>query len=199
MKMGADGMYRWIKAFGFGKTTGIQFPGEVAGSVPAVADWSGTSIVNIPMGQGIAVTPIQMAAAFSAVANNGWAVRPRLVAQVGDKVYDQVVDRHRVVPGKVAREVRSMLALAVAEGTGTEAQIPGYEVAGKTGTAEMAVPGGYAKGVYVASFIGMVPADHPKLVVLCAVNGTPEFGGQAAAPAVKKIMQYSLQRLEIAP
>jgi cell division protein FtsI (penicillin-binding protein 3) len=199
MKMGADGMYRWIKAFGFGKTTGLRIPGEVAGSVPAVADWSGTSIVNIPMGQGIAVTPIQMAAAFSAVANNGWAVRPRLVAQVGDKVYDQIEGRHRVVPGKVAREVRSMLALAVAEGTGTEAQIPGYEVAGKTGTAEMAVPGGYAKGVYVASFIGMVPADHPKLVVLCAVNGTPQYGGEAAAPAVKQIMQYALQRLEIAP
>ncbi len=79
-----------------------------------------------------------------------------------------------------------MLALAVADGTGTEAQIPGYVVAGKTGTAEMAVPGGYAKGVYVASFIGMVPADHPRLVVLCAVNGTPEFGGTAAAPAVRR-------------
>ena len=165
MKMGAEDMYRWIKAFGFGKTTGIQIPGEVAGSVPAVADWSGTSIVNIPMGQGIAVTPIQMAAAFSAVANNGWAVRPRLVAQVGDRVYDQILDRRRVVPGKAAREVREMLALAVAKGTGTEARIPGYEVAGKTGTAEMAVSGGYAKGIYVASFIGMVPADHPKLVV----------------------------------
>jgi cell division protein FtsI (penicillin-binding protein 3) len=199
MRMKKDGLARWIKAFGFGKPTGIRFPGEAGGIVAPVDQWSDSSIGNIPMGQGIAVTPIQMAAAFSAVANNGWAVRPRLVAQVGDAVYDQVVDRHRVVPGKVAREVRSMLALAVAEGTGTEAQIPGYDVAGKTGTAEMAVPGGYAKGVYVASFIGMVPADHPKLVVLCAVNGTPEFGGQAAAPAVKKIMQYSLQRLEIAP
>ena len=199
MKMKKDGLAKWIKAYGFGKPTGIQFPGEASGIVAPVDQWSDSSIGNIPMGQGIAVTPIQMAVAFSAVANNGWAVRPRLVAQVGTKVYDEVVDRHRVVPGKVAREVRDMLALAVAEGTGTEAQIPGYEVAGKTGTAEMAVPGGYAKGVYVASFIGMVPADHPRLVVLCAVNGTPEFGGQAAAPAVKKIMQFSLQHLEIAP
>ena len=106
-----------------------------------------------------------------------------------------------MIPGKVAREVREMLQLAVDEGTGTEAQIPGYEVAGKTGTAEMPLSdgSGYAKGIYVASFIGMVPADHPRLVVLCAVNGTPEFGGEAAAPAVKKIMQYSLQHLEIAP
>ena len=161
-------------------------------------EWSDSSIGNIPMGQGIAVTPIQMAAAFSTVANNGWMVKPRLVAQVGTTVYDDV-EKHRVIPGKVAREVREMLALAVAEGTGTKAQIPGYEVAGKTGTAEMAVSGGYAKGIYVASFIGMVPADHPRLVVLCAVNGTPQFGGEAAAPAVKKIMQFSLQHLEIAP
>ena len=198
-KMHEAGMYKWLKAYGFGKPTGIQFPGESGGIVAPLGQWSGSSIGNIPMGQGVAVTPIQMAVAFSAVANNGWAVRPRLVEQVGAQPYDQVVDRHRVISGKVAREVRNMLTLAVAEGTGTAAQIPGYVVAGKTGTAEMAVPGGYAKGIYVASFIGMVPADHPRLVVLCAVKGTPEFGGTAAAPAVKRIMQYSLQRLEIAP
>jgi cell division protein FtsI (penicillin-binding protein 3) len=199
MDMGKLGLAKWIKAYGFGKPTGIQFPGEASGIVVPLNQWSDSTIGNIPMGQGIAVTPIQMAVAFSAVANNGWAVRPRLVAQVGTTVYDRVVDRHRVVSGKVAREVRDMLALAVAKGTGTEAQIPGYEVAGKTGTAEIPGSDGYVKGVYVASFIGMVPADHPRLVVLCAVNGTPEFGGTAAAPAVKKIMQFSLQRLEIAP
>lgn len=198
MRMGKQGLAKWIEAYGFGKPTGIQFPGEESGIVHPVEEWSDSSIGNIPMGQGIAVTPIQMAAAFSAVAYNGWMVKPRLVAQVGPRVYDDV-EKHRVIPGKVAREVREMLALAVAKGTGTEARISGYEVAGKTGTAEMAVPGGYAKGIYVASFIGMVPADHPKLVVLCAVNGTPQFGGEAAAPAVKKIMQFSLQHLEIAP
>ena len=86
-------------------------------------------------------------------------------------------------------------------GTGTKAQIPGYKVAGKTGTAEIALPNGagYAKNTYTASFIGMAPADHPKLVVLCAVGWTPEFGGDAAAPAVKQIMQFALQHLEIAP
>ncbi len=199
MEMKKAGLAKWIKAFGFGKPTGIQFPGEVGGIVAPVKQWSESSIGNIPMGQGIAVTPIQMAVAFSAVANNGWAVRPRLVAQVGTKTYDGVVDKHRVIPGKVAREVRDMLALAVAKGTGREARIPGYEIAGKTGTAEKAVPGGYAKGVYVASFIGMVPADHPRLVVLCAVDGTPMYGGEAAAPAVREIMLFALQHLEIAP
>jgi cell division protein FtsI (penicillin-binding protein 3) len=200
MKMGESGLYKWLKAYGFGKPTGIGFPAETGGLVAPLDQWSGSSIGNIPMGQGVAVTAIQMASAFSTVAYNGWQVKPRLVAQVGPKVYD-AVEKRRVISGKVARQVRKMLQLAVEDGTGGEAKIPGYDVAGKTGTAEMPLSdgSGYAKNTYVASFIGMVPADHPKLVVLCAVNGTPEFGGQAAAPAVKKIMQYSLQRLEIAP
>ena len=192
------GLSKWVDAYGFGKPTGIDFPGESGGIVLPMSQWSGSSIGNIPMGQGIAVTAIQMASAFSAVADNGWQVKPRLVAQVGTKVYDNV-ERHRVISGKVARQVREMLALAVAKGTGRAARIPGYEVAGKTGTAEIPIPGGYAKGLYVASFVGMVPADHPRLVVLVAVNGTPMYGNEAAAPAVQKIMRFALQRLEIAP
>ena len=200
MKMGKDGLSKWVKAYGFGRPTGIEAPVESGGIVVPVDQWSGSSIGNIPMGQGIAVTAIQMASAFSTVAYNGWQVKPRLVAQVGTEVYDGV-EKHRVIPGKVAREVREMLQLAVEKGTGEAAQIPGYDVAGKTGTAEMPLEdgSGYAKGVYVASFIGMVPADHPRLVVLVAVNGTPQYGGVAAAPAVKRIMQFSLQHLEIAP
>ena len=198
IRMGKEGLSKWVEAFGFGSPTGVQFPGEAEGIVLPIDQWSDSSIGNIPMGQGIAVTALQMAAAFSTVANNGMAVKPRLVAQVGTEVYDQV-EKHRVISAHVAREVRAMLALAVAKGTGTNAQIPGYEVAGKTGTAEMPIPGGYAKGVYVASFIGMVPADHPKLVVLVAVDETPMYGGDAAAPAVQQIMSFALQHLEIAP
>jgi len=201
MMMGKERLLKWMEAFGFAKLTGVDFPGEAAGIVPPAERWSGTSIVNIPMGQGIAVTPIQMAVAFSTVANDGVAVKPRLIAQVGDAVYDDV-EKHRVIPASVARQVRSMLATAVAEGTGSQAQIPGYEVAGKTGTAEKAVPGGgYSKTDYVASFIGMVPADHPRLVVLVAVDSprTSIYGGDIAAPAVRKIMRFALQQLEIAP
>jgi cell division protein FtsI/penicillin-binding protein 2 len=199
-KMGPEALYKWERAFGFGKLTGIDFPGESAGIVKPPKDWWESSIGNIPMGQGIAVTAIQMTSAFSTVAANGWQVQPRLVAQVGSKLYDGV-EKHRVLPGRVAREVRSMLQVAVEKGTGTKAQIPGYEVAGKTGTAEIALPdgSGYAKGVYTASFVGMAPADRPRLVVLVAVNRTAMYGGDAAAPAVKKIMQFSLQHLEIAP
>jgi cell division protein FtsI/penicillin-binding protein 2 len=195
-------MAKWIQAYGFGKPTGVQFPGEVGGSVAPVEDWSDSSIGNIPMGQGIAVTALQMASAFSTVANNGIQVKPRLVKQIGKEAYyPDPADKHRVIPTKVAKKIRSYLTTAVDEGTGKPARIPGYKVAGKTGTAEIALPdgGGYAKNTYVSSFIGMAPADHPRLVVLCAVGWTPIFGGEAAAPAVKDIMQYSLQHLEIAP
>jgi cell division protein FtsI (penicillin-binding protein 3)/stage V sporulation protein D (sporulation-specific penicillin-binding protein) len=202
MKMGKEGLLKWMDAFGFARPTGIGFPGEAAGIVPPAKQWSGTTIINVPMGQGIAVTPIQMAAAFSTVANNGVAVKPRLIAQVGDVVYDEV-QKHRVISAKVARDVRSMLATAVAEGTGMKAQIPGYEVAGKTGTAEkpLADGSGYSQTDYVASFIGMVPADHPRLVVLVAVDSPRSsiYGGDIAAPAVQKIMRFALQQLEIAP
>ncbi len=184
-KMGEAGMYKWLKAYGFGKPTGIQFPGETGGIVPPLKLWSGSSIGNIPMGQGIAVTAIQMASAFSAVADNGWQVRPRLVAQVGTKVYD-TVEKHRVIPAKVARQVRQMLLLAVEKGTGKDARIPGYEVAGKTGTAEMPLEdgSGYAKNIYVSSFIGMVPADHPRLVVL--VRRERRHRSSAAPPRLRR-------------
>jgi len=202
MMMRKQGMLKWMNAYGFGRPTGVEFPGEAAGLVPRADQWSGTSIANIPMGQGIAVTPLQMAAAFSTVANDGVAVKPRLVAQVGATVYDSV-QQHRVISATVAREVRSMLATAVAKGTGVKAQIPGYVVAGKTGTAEkpLADGSGYSKTDYVASFIGMVPADHPRLVVLVAVDSphTSIYGGDIAAPAVQKIMRFALQQLEIAP
>jgi cell division protein FtsI/penicillin-binding protein 2 len=201
MMMGKDRLTKWMDAFGFARPTGVGFPGEAAGLVPPADQWSGTTIINVPMGQGIAVTPLQMAAAFSTVANNGIAVKPRLVAQVGDAVYDEV-EQHRVISASVARDVRSMLATAVAKGTGAKAQIPGYEVAGKTGTAEKAMPtGGYSQTDYVASFIGMVPAAHPRLVVLVAVDSprTSIYGGDIAAPAVQKIMRFALQHLEIAP
>jgi cell division protein FtsI (penicillin-binding protein 3) len=200
MKMGKADLLKWMHAFGFAKPTGIDFPGEAQGIVPPADQWSGTTIVNVPMGQGIAVTALQMATAFSTVAHNGVAVTPRIVAQVGTTVTG-VTGEHRVIPARVARQVRSMLQTAVDAGTGTKAQIPGYDVAGKTGTAEIPLPdgSGYASNVYVGSFIGMVPADHPRLVVLVAVNGTPMYGGDCAAPAVQKIMRFALQHLEIAP
>jgi cell division protein FtsI/penicillin-binding protein 2 len=202
MKMGQAALLKWAEAYGFGKATGIGFPGESAGYVPAANQWSGTTIINLPMGQGISVTPLQITAAFAAVANDGVYVQPHLVEQVGVQVYKEPAGR-RVIPARIAASVRKMLAAAVDHGTGVNAKIPGYVVAGKTGTAQKALPngGGYSKTDYVASFIGMVPADHPRLVVMVAVDSprTSIFGGDIAAPAVQKIMQFALGHLEIAP
>jgi len=201
-KMGQAAMLKWVGAFGFGRPTGIAFPGESSGIVPAAEQWSGTTIANVPMGQGIAVTPLQITAAFAAVANRGVYEKPHLVDQVGTTVYRKPPGR-RVIPARIAAAVRDMLAAAVDHGTGVKAQIPGYVVAGKTGTAQKPLPdgSGYSKTDYVASFIGMVPADHPRLVVMVAVDSprTSIFGGDIAAPAVQKIMRFALQQLEIAP
>ena len=202
MKMHQAGLLKWVEAFGFGRPTGIAFPGESSGIVPAAEQWSGTTIANVPMGQGIAVTPLQITAAFAAVANRGVYEKPHLVDQVGTTVYREPPGR-RVIPARIAAAVRDMLAAAVDHGTGVKAQIPGYVVAGKTGTAQKPLPdgSGYSKTYYVASFICMVPADHPRLVVMVAVDSprTSIFGGDIAAPAVQKIMRFALQQLEIAP
>ena len=202
IKMGQAALLKWVKAYGFGRPTGIAFPGESAGIVPAADQWSGSTIANLPMGQGIAVTPLQITAAFAAVANNGVYEQPHLLSQVGTTLYREPPGR-RIIPARIAAKVRDMLAAAVDHGTGVKAQIPGYVVAGKTGTAQKPLPGGggYSKTDYVASFIGMVPADHPRLVVMVAVDSphTSIFGGDIAAPAVQKIMRFALQQLEIAP
>jgi cell division protein FtsI/penicillin-binding protein 2 len=198
-QLGAKRLLSWIRAFGFGETTGLDFPGEVAGAVPPLRRWSGSTIGNVPMGQGIAVTPIQMAAAYSAVANDGVWVQPHLVQQVGD-VTAAPPETRRVISTTSARQLASMLSDAVSVGTGTNARIPGYVVAGKTGTAQKAIPGGYSTTRYVASFVGFVPARDPQLVVLVVVDEpSVHYGGVVAAPAFEKIASFALQHLEIAP
>ena len=200
-RMGKAGLLDWIHRFGFGRLTGIDFPGEVPGFVLPGNQWWSSTIGNVPMGQGISVTPIQMVAAYGAIANGGVMMQPYLTAQVGAHVRKPAAGR-RIVTAKVAAELRSMLSDVVADGTGVLAQIPGYVVAGKTGTAQKALPngGGYSKVNYVASFIGMVPARDPQLIVAVVVDQPhPYWGGTVAAPAFRDIASYALQRLEIAP
>jgi cell division protein FtsI/penicillin-binding protein 2 len=201
-RLGKDRLLDWIHRFGFGELTGIDFPGEVPGYVlPGDAWWSST-IGNVPMGQGVSVTPIQMVAAYGAIANGGVMMTPHLTAQIGTHPTRPVTGR-RVVSATVAAELRVMLSDVVADGTGVKAQIPGYRVAGKTGTAQKALPNGlgYSKVDFVASFIGMVPARDPQLVVAVVVDEPkPDYwGGDVAAPAFSQIASYALQRLEIAP
>jgi cell division protein FtsI (penicillin-binding protein 3) len=191
-------LVQWISRFGFGRKTGIDFPGESPGIVLPEERWSGSSIGNIPIGQGIAVTPIQMASAYAAIANRGVWVRPHLVDHVGDGATVKPA-RHQVVSGWVARELMAMLKNVVAEGTGTLAAVPGYQVAGKTGTA--AKPdsrGGYSDSRYVASFVGVVPASRPRLVILVSVDEPRGaiWGGVVAAPAFAQIAKFDLQYLD---
>ncbi len=198
-KLGAERLLKWIEAFGFGSSTGVGFPGEVSGAVPPLRRWSGSTIGNVPMGQGIAVTPIQMAAAYATVANGGVWVQPHLVLQVGGATVPPA-KRRRVISPSTAGQLAAMLSDAVSDGTGTNARIPGYVVAGKTGTAQKAIPGGYSTTRYVASFIGFVPARRPQLVVLVVVDEPDvHYGGTVAAPAFEKIASFALQHLEIAP
>lgn len=191
----------WIHRFGFGRKTGIDFPGETRGIVLPPDKWSGSTIGNVPIGQGIAVTPIQMAAAYGAIANDGMWVQPHLVERIeGEKPV--VPQRRRVLSPRTSTELTKMLRGVVQEGSGTTAQIPGYKVAGKTGTAAKPEPtGGYSDTRYVASFVGFVPASRPRLVVLVTVDEPKGaiWGGVVAAPVFAEIAQFALQYLDIPP
>ncbi len=200
--LGARRLSEWISRFGFGKETGIDFPGESPGIMLPLEHWTGSTIGNVPIGQGIAVTPIQMAALYGAIANKGVWVQPHLVDHVRG-LRAKKSARHRVLSAPVAQELMSMLQGVVSsEGTGEEAAVPGYRVAGKTGTAAKADPhGGYSDTRYVASFVGIVPASAPRLVVLVSINEQQGqiFGGVVAAPAFRDIARFALQYLDVPP
>ena len=199
-KLGKERLSSWIDRFGFGKVTGIDFPGESPGILLPEADWTGSTIGNVPIGQGIAVTPLQMATAYATIANGGVRITPRLVQSIGGT--PTKIEKTRVVAAPLAHELVSMLTTVVNVGTGANAAIPGYVVAGKTGTAEKPDPrGGYAKGKYVASFVGFVPATKPRFVVLVMVDEPRGaiFGSVVAAPAFQRIARFALQYYEVQP
>jgi cell division protein FtsI/penicillin-binding protein 2 len=200
-KLGSARLADWISRFGFGHKTGIGFPDESGGIVLPLDRWSGSTIGNVPIGQGIAVTPIQMAAAYAAIANRGLWVQPHIVDHITGRGRPTL--RHeRIVAPDTAQSLVTMLEGVVAEGgTGTLAAIDGYQVAGKTGTAQKPGPNGYTTGKYVASFVGFVPASAPKLVVLVTIDEPKGaiFGGVVAAPAFQAIARFGLQYLEVPP
>jgi cell division protein FtsI (penicillin-binding protein 3) len=200
-KLGKERLSSWIGRYGFGHVTGVGFPGESAGFVLPPDQWSGSTIGNVPIGQGIAVTPIQMAAAYAAIANRGVWVEPHLVRRVRG-LRPARPRKRRVVPRWLAAELNAMLQNVVLGGTGTYAAVPGYKVAGKTGTAQKPDGrGGYSSSRYVASFVGMVPASKPRLVILVTVDEPHGqiWGGVVAAPAFAQIAAYDLQYLEVPP
>jgi cell division protein FtsI (penicillin-binding protein 3) len=210
-RLGQTKLQKWIKDLGFDKLTGVDLPGEQRG-VPLPDDkWYGTGILNVPIGEGIAVTPLQMAALYSSVANGGLWIQPHVTAAIGSKPVTSWRKRQLVTP-HVARELRGMLTDVVDYGTGTLAEIPGYSVAGKTGTTPKydAKHGNYCdpyKGhcEYQTSFVGFAPAKHPRFVALVMVdepqskNPYDLEGGYVAAPAFKRIAQGILQVLQVQP
>ncbi|HJS50160.1 MAG TPA: penicillin-binding protein 2, partial [Gaiellaceae bacterium] len=200
-RLGEGRMASWIDRFGFGRETGVDFPGESPGFALPLEEWSGSTIGTVPIGHGIAVTPIQMARAYAAIANGGMLVRPRLIDRIDGRTVAGS-QRRRVVSRSVSERMLAMLRGVVVEGTGREAAIPGYTVAGKTGTAAKIDPDGrYSRSRYVASFVGLVPATKPRLVIMVMVDEPRGnfYGGVVAAPAFKEIARFNLQHLEVPP
>ncbi|MGH3066008.1 MAG: peptidoglycan D,D-transpeptidase FtsI family protein [Gaiellaceae bacterium] len=200
-RLGEGRLASWIDKFGFGQATGIDFPGESHGFALPLDQWSGSTIGTVPIGHGIAVTPIQMARAYAAIANGGLLVQPQLVERVDGQPVARTRKR-RVVSREVSEQMLSMLRGVVLEGTGTEAAIPGYTVAGKTGTAAKIEPSGrYSTSRYVASFVGLVPAVKPRLVIMVMVDEPRGnfYGGVVAAPAFREIARFNVQHLEVPP
>ncbi len=201
---GAEGFNRWVHRFGFGAPTGVDLPGEEMGLALPLARYSGSSMGNLPIGQGELVTPMQMASAYAAIANGGILRPPHIIGAIGGRARPQPAG-HRIISAATAAQLRAMLEGVLAPGgTASEVSIPGYQLAGKTGTASKVDPvtGEYSKSAYVASFIGFAPAADPKL--LCAVvvdepQSGSIYGGTVAAPAFGQIMSFALPYLGIPP
>lgn len=199
-------MYGYLSKFGVGQPSGLDFPGESRGILAPAKDWSGSQRYTVLFGQGLSVNAVQAAGVFQTIANDGVRMPPRLIDGVeradGTVAPAEPSDGVRVVSAETAETVRRMLEGVVsAEGTAPEAKIPGYRVAGKTGTAQRFDPGCGCYRGYTASFIGMAPADDPELIVAVTLQRPVKghYGGSLAGPVFKQIMSYALQKLQIPP
>ncbi len=199
IKLGASKLYDTIRRFGFGSKTGIGLLGEVSGIVPHPASWSRSSIINIPIGQGVAVTPIQLAVAFAAIANDGLLMKPRIVSYIDDSE-GRVIQTFEpeevrsVLSKETSLQVRSVLEGVVSRGTGKKAAVSGFKAAGKTGTAQKIVNGLYSHDKFFASFVGFVPYDEPRLVISVNIDEPHPviFGGEVSAPAFSRLSEAIL-------
>ena len=207
MKVGPEGLYRFAGMFGFGQKTGIDLPGESPGIVRPVNRWSALSIGAVSIGQEIGVTPMQVLRMMTALANGGYLVTPHLVSHISDSTGEMkptVFAQPQPLPLKheTLQILDSFLEGVVSEGSGTLAQIPGYRLAGKTGTAQRIGPSGtYADGGYIASFVGFAPLENPafSMIVILDEPKKEYYGGRVAAPLFRKIGQQVLKYLDIPP
>jgi len=206
--LGAERLYGYFRAYGFGQKTNISLPGEAAGILRALNKWTSYSVTSVPIGQEVAATPLQLIAAFCVIANDGVLPGPNVVRGIIDR-------KGRIVkPGSqglrvilkphIARIMRcEIMRRVVEEGTGRQARLSQWSIAGKTGTAQKAIPGGYSHTEFVSSFIGMAPAKEPRAVVLVMIDephrGGSHYGGTVAAPVVARIFERLLAYLKVKP
>ena len=205
LRLGAQRLFEGASAFGVGKPTGVDLPGEAAGIFRPLSRWSALSNASISMGQEVAVTALQLSRVAAVIANGGRLVTPHIVTSVrypdGRVEKPQPPEPARVISEETAASLRAMLQGVVEKGTGTTAAIPGFTVAGKTGTAQKAGPGGYQAGRYVPNFVGFVPADNPKLVAVVVVEEPhgKYYARDVAAPLFSRIVSQALDILRVAP
>jgi cell division protein FtsI (penicillin-binding protein 3) len=201
---GVETFNKWVHRYGFGAPTGVDLPGEEKGVTLKPSEYSGSSMGNLPIGQGELVTPMQMATAYAAIANGGILRPPHIVRAIDGHAQPEPAG-HRVISETTAAELRQMLEGVLGpEGTASQVSIPGYHLAGKTGTANKIDPetGEYSESKFMASFIGFAPASDPKLLCAVVVNEPQSgsiYGGTVAAPAFGQIMSFALPYLGIAP
>ena len=205
--MGKETLYKYFDAFGFGGTTGIDYPGETGSFMYALPQVGPVELATISFGQGISITPIQMLVSAAATINDGYLLKPRLVREIRNETgelmqrYEPEIVRQAISVG-TSQQMREILESVVAEGSGSRAGVPGYRIGGKTGTAQKVVDGGYQTGKYVASFFGFFPADDPELALLVLIDepkGKQYYGGEIAAPVAGELFREVIRYLDYKP
>jgi cell division protein FtsI/penicillin-binding protein 2 len=207
IKLGPERLYEYLRNFGFGAVTGLGLPGEVKGELHPTKDWSKVSIVQIPMGHGVAVTRLQILYAMGAIANHGLLMRPQVVSRLEDQEgrvvakYDPQPVRQVITPEAAALMVRALKTVVTKDGTAYKARLEHYTVAGKTGTAQKPVPGGYSSDKYIASFLGFFPADNPELCIGVVMDDPKggHFGGEVCGPVFQQMAEKAANYLNIHP
>lgn len=206
MALGQERLYRYLRSFGFGERTEIDLPGEMAGLLREPHVWGKRSLASISMGQEVGVTPLQLVTAMSAIANGGWLMKPYIVSSIRDASGQVVAEqgpqvRRRPISEESAHTMAEILEGVVTKGTGTKAAVPGYRVAGKTGTAQKIDPktGAYSPTLFVGSFVGFVPVEDPKLTIVAVIDEphTEAWGGVVAAPVFRRVAEQALPYLGV--
>ncbi|MDI6799321.1 MAG: penicillin-binding protein 2 [Actinomycetota bacterium] len=205
--LGKDNLYKYLIDFGFSKKTRVDFPGEATGFVPPPDKWYGSAIGNIPFGQGISATSLQVIQAVAAIANEGTLTRPHFVKEVteasGDPVGRVADSGKKAISARTAAKIGKIMEETVLSGTGVNAKLVDYRVCGKTGTAQKPSANGlgYEKGKYVASFVGYAPADDPRVAIIVVLDEPKDsiYGGTVAAPVFKNLAEFTLRRLKAPP